>query len=229
MASATHQDDGQQQEEELSWQMPGDQRQARVAALTTGAMVRRLPSLMRRALALGWQVDRRALAVLLACQVLSGTLAAFGLLATTRTLAALVASGHIGERLHQAAPSLVVLAAAAGARGVLGIAVSTLTQRIAPKISRQAELLMLDAGTNAELAAYDHPGFNDRFDAADRGADMARELLTTTQNLTASALSLLASTLVLVSLHPLLVALLVFGAIPGHWPPPARRESTTWP
>ncbi|MFI9269493.1 ATP-binding cassette domain-containing protein [Kitasatospora sp. NPDC052896] len=200
--------------EELRFQAPGDHRATRVAAMTTTAMLRRLPQLVRRALALGWQVDRTSLLVLLGCQLLAGALGAFGLLATTRTLAALVAAGHIAARLHQAAPSLVLLAVAAGVRAVLSIAVGSLAQRIGPKISRQAELMLLDAGTNAELAAYDHPGFNDRWDAADRGAEVARDLLPQTQNLIAATLSLVAAASVLTLLHPLLLPLLLFGAVP---------------
>ncbi|MEY9846151.1 ATP-binding cassette subfamily B protein [Streptacidiphilus sp. BW17] len=206
--------ESEENEEALRWQMAGDNRIAAGQSMTTGAMVRRLPELMRRALALGWQIDRTALVVLLTCQVVSGVLGAFGLLATTRTLTALIASGHIGERLHQAAPSLAVLAVAAGARAVLAVTVSSLSQRIGPKISRQAELLMLDAGSNAELAAYDTPGFNDRADAADRGADISRDLLPETQSMIASSLSLIAAASVLAVLHPLLLGLLLLGAIP---------------
>ncbi|WP_051970204.1 ATP-binding cassette domain-containing protein [Kitasatospora azatica] len=200
--------------EELKFQAPGDNRAVVARGMTTGAMLRRLPQLMRRALALGWQVDRASLGALLGCQLLSGLLGAFGLLATTRTLTALIAGGHLADRLREAVPSLLVLAVAAGARAVLGIAVSSLSQRIGPKISRQAELLLLDAGTNAELAAYDHPGFNDRWDAADRGADQARDLLPQTQNLIAAALQLAAAALVLTVLHPLLLPLLLVGAVP---------------
>ncbi|WP_179165909.1 hypothetical protein [Streptomyces sp. Amel2xC10] len=46
-------------------------------------MAKRLPQLIRRSLALGWQVDRAAVIALLGVQLLSGVLEALGLRATT--------------------------------------------------------------------------------------------------------------------------------------------------
>ncbi|MGO4430428.1 ABC transporter, partial [Streptomyces sp. MCAF7] len=123
--------------------------------ITSRSMARRLPQLVRRALVLAWQVDRRAVVGLMLCQVLSGVFEAFGLLATTGTITALISSGHMAERVREALPSLAVLAGAAGLRALLGIAVSNISTRLAPRISREAEMRMLDSAINAELAAYD--------------------------------------------------------------------------
>lgn len=182
--------------------------------LTARSMGRRLPQLVRKALALAWRVDRRAVVALLSCQVLSGVFEAFGLLATTRTITALITSGHIRDRLVEALPSLVVLAAAAGTRALLGIAVQNISSRLAPRISREAEMQMLDAAINAELAAYDHPGFNDKREAADRGADVAQDLLTESQDLIACIASLVAAAGVVTLLHPALLPLLVLATLP---------------
>ncbi|MBT2382982.1 ABC transporter ATP-binding protein [Streptomyces sp. ISL-11] len=177
-------------------------------------MSRRLPQLVRKALSLAWRVDRRAVIALLGCQVLSGAFEAFGLLATTRTITALIASGHIQDRLAEALPSLVVLAGAAGIRALLGITVSNISSRLAPRISREAEMQMLDAAINAELAAYDHPGFNDKREAADRGADVAQDLLIESQDLIACVASLVAAAGVVTLLHPVLLPLLVLATLP---------------
>jgi ATP-binding cassette, subfamily B, bacterial len=200
--------------EELRWEIPGDRLQDAGHAITLRAMARRLPQLVRRALGMAWHVDRDAVIALLVCQVLSGVLEALGLLAVTGTITAVIASGHINARLQQAAPSLILLASAAGVRAVLGIAVTGLSTRMAPRISREAELRLLDAATHAELTAYDHPGYNDRWDAADRGVEVSQDMLNQSQNILAAAASLIAAAAVLTSVHPVLLPLLVLAALP---------------
>ncbi|RKN71746.1 ABC transporter ATP-binding protein [Streptomyces klenkii] len=182
--------------------------------LTARAMGRRLPRLVRKALGLAWHVDRRAVLALLACQLLSGAFEAFGLLATSSTITALITSGHMQDRLMDALPSICLLAGAAGTRALLAIAVSNISSRLAPRISREAELHMLDAAINAELAAYDHPGFNDKREAADRGADVAQDLLTESQDLMACLASLVAAAGVVTLLHPALLPLLLLATLP---------------
>ncbi|MEU4211727.1 ABC transporter ATP-binding protein [Streptomyces sp. NPDC026206] len=182
--------------------------------LTAKSMSRRLPQLVRKALSLGWRVDRRAVVLLLTCQVLSAAFEAFGLLATTRTITALITSGHIQDRLREALPSLVLLAAAAGARALLGIVINNISSRLAPRISREAEMQMLDAAIHTELAAYDSPGFNDMREAADRGADVAQDLLVESQDLMACLASLAAAAGVVTLLHPVLLPLLLLATLP---------------
>ncbi|MGK5546369.1 ABC transporter ATP-binding protein [Streptomyces sp. URMC 127] len=182
--------------------------------LTARAMGRRLPRLVRKALGLAWRVDRRAVLTLLVCQLLSGAFEAFGLLATSSTITALITSGHMQDRLMEALPSIGLLAGAAGTRALLAIAVHNISSRLAPRISREAELQMLDAAINAELAAYDHPGFNDKREAADRGADVAQDLLTESQDLMACLASLVAAAGVVTVLHPVLLPLLLLATLP---------------
>ncbi|MDH6132222.1 ATP-binding cassette subfamily B protein [Kitasatospora sp. MAA4] len=211
-ATTTHQDDAPS--EELKFQHPGGDNPEIADSMTARNMARRLPRLMRRTLDLAWRVDRAAITVLLLCQAVSGLLGAFGLLATTGTIRALIASGHIIDRLHQAIPSIAVIAGAAGLRSLLGITVTALSSRIAPKIAREAELMMLDAATASELTAYDRPGYYDRFSAADRGVEVSRDLIGETQNLISSGASLIAAAGVLTVLHPALLPLLVLAALP---------------
>ncbi|MFD9107028.1 ATP-binding cassette domain-containing protein [Streptomyces bottropensis] len=211
--SAETQDAGA--DEELKFSIPGDRRIAAANAITSRAMARRLPQLIRRALSLGWQVDRTAVIALMAVQVLSGVLEAFGLMATTGAIKPLIASDHISrEELLAAAPSLALLTGAIGTRALLGIASTALSARLSPRISREAELKLLDAATQAELAAYDNPGYNDRWDAADRGAEVSRDLLTETQYILAASASLIASAFVLTTVHPVLLPLLLLAALP---------------
>ncbi|MER8044479.1 ABC transporter ATP-binding protein [Streptomyces sp. NPDC094032] len=177
-------------------------------------MVRRLPQLVRKGLALGWRVDRRAVTVLLSCQALSAVLEAAGLVATGSTITSLVSSGDIHERLTQALPSIVLIGAAVAVRAVLGIVITNVSSRLSPRISREAELEMLHAAANAELTAYDHPGFNDKWDHADRGADVAKDLITESQMLMSCLASIIAAAGVVTVLHPVLLPLLVLAVLP---------------
>ncbi|QKV95373.1 ABC transporter ATP-binding protein [Streptomyces sp. NA02950] len=222
MASRTTEQPGEEQSGQPRDEQPGEELRFRPPSLvalqnnpvTTRSMVRRLPQLVRRSLALAWKVDRRAVVALLVCQALSGFFEAFGLLATTGTITALISSGEITERLREALPSIAVLAGAAGLRALLGIAVNNISSRLSPRISREAETQMLDAAINAELAAYDNPGFNDKWDAADRGAEVAQDLITESQQFMASLASLIAAAGVVTVLHPALLPLLLLAALP---------------
>lgn len=177
-------------------------------------MARRLPQLVRRSLALAWRVDRPATIGLLVCQALSGVMQAMGLLAISGTLTALLAGGDVLHRLVQAWPSLALLAGAAGARAVLGITVNWLSSRLSPLMTREAELMLLDGCTGAELCAYDEPDFNRDREAADRGAQVTGDLVNEGQDLIASSASFLAGAVVLAGVHPVLLPLLVAAGLP---------------
>ncbi|GAA2132894.1 ABC transporter ATP-binding protein [Kitasatospora kazusensis] len=215
-----HQDQEQDQdqdrptEEELRFAGASDHRKAAGRSMSALAMLRRLPQLIRRALALAWRVDRGSTALLLACQAVSGVLGALALYATTGTIAALITAGPVVGRLHQAAPSLLLLTGSSGVRALLGAVIAGLSERLSPRIGREAEMELLTVATAAELAAYDNPGYNDRWDAADRGADTAKELLGDAQNILAAAVSLAAAAGVLTALHPLLLPFLLLASLP---------------
>ncbi|MCX4744916.1 ABC transporter ATP-binding protein/permease [Kitasatospora sp. NBC_01287] len=200
--------------EEFHLRFPGDRRAAAAESMSTGAMVRRLPHLVRRALALAWTADPRSTVLLLVCQVLSGVCGAVALYATTGTLAALLKPGPIAGHLAVAAPSLSVLTAAAALRAVLAIAVTTLSGRVSPRIGREAELALIAAGCAAELEAYNEPTYNERWESADRGAATVPDLLTNAQDVIASTVSLVAAAGVLATLHPYLLPFLLLGSVP---------------
>ncbi|MEY9956779.1 ABC transporter ATP-binding protein [Streptacidiphilus sp. MAP5-52] len=204
----------EEHDEALNFVFPGEGREENVRAMTTFGMAKRLPLLLREVLALAWQADRRSTLALLACQLASAIFGAFGLLATNRTITALIASGHIASRLHQAIPAVAVLASMAGLRALLGIAVTALSNRLSPTVTRLSQFMLLRATTNAELSAYDHPGFNDRWDLADDGALLAATMIGDAQNMVASFASLVAAAVVLAVIHPLLLLLTVIAAIP---------------
>ncbi|MFF2807309.1 ATP-binding cassette domain-containing protein [Streptomyces sp. NPDC058000] len=177
-------------------------------------MARRLPQLVRRSVALAWRIDRWAALGLLVCQAASGAVQALGLLAVSGTITALLSGGDIYGRLLGAWPSVLLLAVAAGVRAALGIVVVWLSSRLGPQMSREAELRLLQAVTEVELAAYDAPGFTHRKEAADRGAEIVQDLVGEGQDLIASVASLAAGAAVLTALHPALLPLLALASLP---------------
>ncbi|TQF07072.1 ABC transporter ATP-binding protein [Kitasatospora acidiphila] len=178
-------------------------------------MLRRLPQLVRRALALAWHADRTATLLVLLCQLLSGIFGAIALYATTGTLRALLLPGPVGGHLRHAAPSLAVLTTATALRAVLAIAVTSLSTRVGPRINREADLALIAAGCAAELRAYDEPSYAEQWEAADRGAATTPDLLSNAQDVIASAVSLVAAAGVLATLHPWLLPFLLLGSVPA--------------
>lgn len=177
-------------------------------------MARRLPQLVRRSLSLAWRVDRRATVGLVLCQSVSGVMQALGLVAISGTLTALLSSGDVYQRLLQAWPSVALLAGAAGVRALLGITVSWLSSRLGPLMTREAEQMLLTGCAEAELRAYDDPGFNRDREAADRGAQVTGDLINEGQDLIASSASFVAGAVVLAGVHWVLLPLLVAASLP---------------
>ncbi|MGV9268236.1 ATP-binding cassette domain-containing protein [Kitasatospora sp. NPDC003701] len=202
--------------EEARWSYRTDRIVQATAKLSAWAMMRRLPQLVRRTLNLAWRVDRRATAALLAGQLVSGVLAAVALWATTGAIGAMIApaGGPVADRLGATAWPVTVLALAAAGRALLGTASVAISERLSPRIAREAELELLAVSVAAELEAYDHVGYAERWDAADRGADSSQELLGVAQEIIASVVTLAAAAGVLAALHPVLVPFLVLASIP---------------
>ncbi|GLX53949.1 ABC transporter [Streptomyces hygroscopicus subsp. hygroscopicus] len=177
-------------------------------------MARRLPRLVRRSLALAWQVDRPATIGLLVCQAAGGVMQALGLVAISGTLTALLTSADVYDRLLRAWPSVALLAGAAGMRALLGITVGWLSSRLGPLMSREAEQQLLLGCAEVELCAYDDPEFNRAREAADRGAQVTGDLIDEGQDLIASAASFVAGALVLTGVNWLLLPLLIAASLP---------------
>ncbi|MEU2376189.1 ABC transporter ATP-binding protein [Streptomyces misionensis] len=177
-------------------------------------MARRLPQLVRRSLALAWQVDCPATVGLLVCQAVGGVMQALGLVAISGTLTALLTSKDVYDRLLEAWPSVALLAGTAGMRALLGITVNWLSARLGPLMSREAEQQLLLGCAGVELCAYDDPEFNRAREAADRGAQVTGDLIDEGQDLIASAASFVAGALVLTGVNWLLLPLLIAASLP---------------
>ncbi|MFD8911152.1 ABC transporter ATP-binding protein [Streptomyces sp. NPDC059575] len=185
------------------------------------ATARRLPAVLARTVRLAWYADRRAFLAMLIAQVAAAILAALALATTTTLVTAVLHTATVYDRGEPAGTALRAATAPAGwvAAALTGAALCdsaarAAAARLSPRVFREADLRVLNAAASVELISYEHPGFEDRLDAAGKGAEAARDLVLDLQS-TISVVARLAAVAVVVSvLNPLLVALLALTAAP---------------
>ncbi|MGW0708136.1 ABC transporter ATP-binding protein [Streptomyces sp. NPDC002643] len=193
----------------------------REGTLGLAATARRLPTVLARAVRLAWHTDRRALIGMLAAQITAAALAALALTTTTTLIAVVLEAAAVygrGEPVGPVLPDAMAPAAwVAGAfagSALADTAARTAAARLSPRVFREADLRVLDAAASAELIAYEHPGFEDRLEAAGKGAESARDLILDIQSAVSVLAQLIAVTAVVATLDPLLMGLLLLTAAP---------------
>ncbi|WP_439947147.1 ABC transporter ATP-binding protein [Streptomyces sp. BBFR109] len=182
---------------------------------------RRLPAVLSRTIRLAWHADRRALLGMLTAQAAAAALAALALTATTKVLTAVLGAAAAYGRHQAVAPILhaAVVPAAWMAGALAGAALAdtaarAAAARLSPRVFREADLRVLHAAADVELIAYEHPGFEDRLEAAGKGAESARDLVLDVQSAISVIAQLTAVTAVVAVLNPLLMGLLLLTAVP---------------
>ncbi|MGX2995585.1 ABC transporter ATP-binding protein [Streptomyces sp. JNUCC 64] len=186
-------------------------------SISTRAIAARLPATLLRAWHLSWRADRRATLTLTACALACALLTAVALRATSTLLTALLAPGTATQRLDQALPALLIVAATV-CGGYLADAGARLTANtLAPRVTREADLAVITASVDAELSAYENPAFEDGRFAATQGAERMPELITGAQSLVSACAQLIASVAVVATLHAGLVPLVLLAVVPRIW------------
>jgi ATP-binding cassette subfamily B protein/ATP-binding cassette subfamily C protein len=182
------------------------------------AMARRIPALVREAWRVAWAASPRAAVSAVALQVGAGVLTGVGLLATTGVLQALIAGGPTPERVRAAVPALALVVAARAARSALEIAAGWAQARLSPLVDLVAERRLFELTTKVDLVAFDDPAFDESMRRArDRGVDSAARVVDAVVDVVTGAVGLAAAAGTLGLLHPLLLPLLVFAALPHGW------------
>ncbi|MGA5637738.1 ATP-binding cassette domain-containing protein [Streptomyces cinereoruber] len=197
--------------------LASDRYQDANATMSTWSIARRLPKTLGEAVRLGWVTDHRAVLALAACQIAAALLTAVALAATTRVLAGLFTSSDIVAGLQGRTGAVAVLGIALCGRYVFDAAARGAAARLAPKVVREADLRVITASTEAELAAYDDPEFENGRQAAADGADKTRDLILDAQLLTSAAAQIVAAATVVAVLHPAVLGLLLLAAGPCAW------------
>ena len=173
-----------------------------------------LPGLVVKAIRVAWRADRARTTVVGAATVVAGVMAAFGLLATQRVLIQLFEGGPTPDRVRAALPALGWLAAATAVRGGLGMAVGYALNGLTPRVTQLVERELFEHTTAVELAAFDDDQFAEGMERATRGSEAAIELVQNTMNLFAGVVSVLAVTVAVVAIHPLLLFALLVATVP---------------
>ncbi|MFI6759819.1 ABC transporter ATP-binding protein [Micromonospora sp. NPDC050417] len=185
------------------------------AATSFWAVARRLPAIVREAIALAWGVSRRDTVAAIGLNVAAGVMTTFGLLATSTVLTELFAVGPTPDRVRSAAPALLLAALAVLARGGLTIAAGWAQARLIPQINYGVELRLFEATTAVELAAFDDAGFAEEMDRArDRGMGEAASIVDDTVNLITGLVGVLATAAAVTVIQPLLLPCLLLAAAP---------------
>ncbi|WP_260860074.1 ABC transporter ATP-binding protein [Streptomyces cupreus] len=181
------------------------------------SMVTRLPGLLTSSFRLAWQADRTAARTVLAAEVGRGLTQAVSLLAVNSVLARLIGDGAIEDRLRQAVPALVTMAAVMLVGALLRAASTYATGRLEPKVERVATELYLERAAAVELAAIEDHAFHKLLDTAQYGASSARRMISYSARVVNAMISLIAAAGVLTVLHPALLPLLATMTLPSAW------------
>jgi ATP-binding cassette, subfamily B, bacterial len=181
------------------------------------AVIAELPRLVGAAVRISWRADRTRTLIVAAATVGSGLMATFGLLAARRVLVELFAGGPTPQRVTAALPALLLLAAVTTARGALGIATGYAQNGLTPRVSQEVERGLFEVTTAVRLDAFDADAFADDMERASRGTDSAISLVQGAMNLLAGLIGLLAVTVAVVVIHPLLLVALLVATLPNAW------------
>lgn len=192
-----------------------DERMATIGFL---AMARQFPSLVARAIRLGWQASRIDIVATISLNLASGFFTGYALLATTGVLEALFATGPTPARVHAALPSLALVVAAVALRSGLQVTAGWAEFRLQPQVERVVELRLFDLTTQVDLVAFDDAKFHDAMERArDRGLYSAPQVVSSVINCVTGISQIVSATVVVAVLHPILVVLLIFAELPGGW------------
>ncbi|HKA67714.1 MAG TPA: ABC transporter ATP-binding protein [Actinomycetes bacterium] len=196
------------------WEIHNDE----VATATFWSMLRRMPQVLRAGLRLSWQASRLDTWLSLVLQLAAGVLTGVGLLATTGVLEALFAEVPSVDRVREALPSLLLVAAAAAGSQLVNIGAGYTQARLEPRVLKVAELRLFELSTTVELAAFHDHEFHDAMRRArDRGVDSVRSVVRSCMSVFAAAAGLSGAAAAIGVLHPALLPLLALTALPVGW------------
>ncbi|WP_411059813.1 ATP-binding cassette domain-containing protein [Streptomyces sp. E11-3] len=178
-------------------------------------MCTRLPAVLRRICRMAWQLDRMAVLLLAACQLVTGVAAAVGLAATARAMQPILGPGAVADRLHQALPALLVVAGAAALGRLSGALAAYADRRLTPPLTTYADTSLVESVCRVEAAAYAQDGFADRQEAAEMGVVRTHVMVTDAQRFVAALIRMVAAGGVLSVLHWAMLPLLLLAVLPA--------------
>ncbi|MFD5417539.1 ATP-binding cassette domain-containing protein [Streptomyces sp. NPDC127069] len=186
-----------------------------LAEVSFRAMCATLPAVLARIGRLSWRTDRRAVQLLVGCQVVTGASAAVLLAATARAMGPVLGAGSAADRLHGALPALLVVAVAAALNRVSGAVATYAERRLTPLLTSQTDSALVEAVCRVEAAAYAGDGFSDRQEAAEMGVVRTHVMVTDAQRFMSSLIRLVTAGGVLSLLNVVMLPLLLLAVLPA--------------
>ncbi|MFD3996125.1 ATP-binding cassette domain-containing protein [Streptomyces sp. NPDC058583] len=185
------------------------------ARATVRQVLVRLPRITKQIGQLAWRADRRATAAVVACQLGSAAMSAFGLIASVAVLQELFAQGPTPDRVHAAVPQILLVVGFIAGRALLEAAVAVAQARVTPKIRTALESEFFHLTAHVRLEAVEDADWHDEvYRANDRGLFYARQIVGQVVSLASAVLSLAGTIGVLGILHPALLPLLLLSVLP---------------
>ncbi|NUK08838.1 ATP-binding cassette domain-containing protein [Streptomyces lunaelactis] len=174
-----------------------------------------LPSVLRRIARMSWDIDRRAVLLLLVCQLATGVAAAVLLTATAKAMRPILGGGAVSDRLHQALPALLVVAGATALTRGAGALATYAERRITPKLTTVTDTALVEAVCRVEASAYAVDGFADRQEAAEMGVLRTHVMVIDAQRFMSALVRMVTASGVLSVLNPLMLPLLLLAVLPA--------------
>ncbi|CAL9660395.1 hypothetical protein SUDANB174_06938 [Streptomyces sp. enrichment culture] len=178
-------------------------------------MCAQIPAVLGRIARLSWRTDRRAVQLLLGCQVITGVAAAVLLAATARAMAPVLGDGTAGERLRGALPALMVVALAAALARAAGAVATYAERRITPRLTTETDTALVEAVCRVEASAYAEDGFSDRREAAEMGVIRTQVMVTDAQRFLSALIRMVTAGGVLSVLNPWMLPPLLLAVPPA--------------
>ncbi|MFI8308849.1 ATP-binding cassette domain-containing protein [Streptomyces sp. NPDC085927] len=164
---------------------------------------------------MAWAIDRRAVLLLLGCQLATGTAAAVLLTATAQAMAPVLGAGAVADRLREALPALALIAAASAVARTSVAVARYAERRITPRLTTATDTALVEAVCRVEAAAYAGDGFSDRQEAAEMGVTRTQVMVMDAQRFMSALIKLVTAGIVVSVLHSLMLPLLLLAVAPA--------------
>ena len=184
--------------------------------------LRRLPEISRQALAIMWRAARGEFVLMTALQVVSGFGIVAQLVVGREALAALLRAAGTGVRLADVAGWAVAVAAVTVAMTVAGVLQRERQEILTDNVNRFVEGELLRVAAEADLTAFETPGFHNRMQRVRQSGSRSLNLVQGLSTLISSGLRVAAVLTGLLVVQPLLVPLLLIVFVPA-WLAASRR------
>ncbi|MFG3349992.1 ATP-binding cassette domain-containing protein [Streptomyces sp. NPDC048018] len=186
-----------------------------LAEVSFQRMCAQIPAVLGRIARLSWRTDRRAVQLLVGCQLVTGVSAAVLLTATARAMQPVLGTGSAGERLRGALPALLVVALAAALARTAAAVTAYAERRITPRLTTETDSALVEAVCRVEAVAYAEDGFADRREAAEMGVLRTHVMVTDAQRFVSAVIRMVTAGGVLSVLNPLMLPLLLLAVLPA--------------